>query len=105
ATGEGIRREGHPCLTTKACRRLRNLQTRVGHCFLGKGKVLASGDIAKTFEQTSTRPLRKAKDRRRTRLAEQGASLAILPQLEISSAQFGADFVEAGPARSKSAAK
>jgi len=31
--------------------------------------------------------------------------LASLPQLEISSAQFGADFVEAGPARSKSAAK
>jgi DNA-binding transcriptional LysR family regulator len=31
--------------------------------------------------------------------------LAGLPQLEISSAQFGADFVEAGPARSKYAAK
>jgi DNA-binding transcriptional LysR family regulator len=31
--------------------------------------------------------------------------LAALPQLEISSAQFGADFVEAGPGRSKSAAK
>jgi DNA-binding transcriptional LysR family regulator len=31
--------------------------------------------------------------------------LATLPQLEISSAQFGADFVEAGPGRSKSAAK
>jgi DNA-binding transcriptional LysR family regulator len=31
--------------------------------------------------------------------------LASLPQLEISSAQFGADFVEAGPARSKPAAK
>ena len=31
--------------------------------------------------------------------------LATLPQLDISSAQFGADFVEAGPGRSKSAAK
>jgi DNA-binding transcriptional LysR family regulator len=31
--------------------------------------------------------------------------LATLPQLEISSAQFGADFVEAGPGRSRSAAK
>jgi DNA-binding transcriptional LysR family regulator len=31
--------------------------------------------------------------------------LATQPQLEISSAQFGADFVEAGPGRSKSAAK
>jgi DNA-binding transcriptional LysR family regulator len=31
--------------------------------------------------------------------------LATLPQLEISSAQFGADFVEAGPGRSKSTAK
>jgi DNA-binding transcriptional LysR family regulator len=31
--------------------------------------------------------------------------LATLPQLEISSAQFGADFVEAGPGRSKSAVK
>jgi DNA-binding transcriptional LysR family regulator len=31
--------------------------------------------------------------------------LATLPQLEISSAQFGADFVDSGPARSKSGSK
>jgi DNA-binding transcriptional LysR family regulator len=31
--------------------------------------------------------------------------LATLPQLEISSAQFGADFADAGPARSKPALK
>ena len=31
--------------------------------------------------------------------------LATLPRVEISSAQFGADFVEAGPGRSKSGAK
>jgi DNA-binding transcriptional LysR family regulator len=31
--------------------------------------------------------------------------LATLPQLEISSAQFGADFIDSGPARSKTAPK